>query len=243
MYPCENQIFLRPELVTLCVTLLGTADEALSTRTERTIVVTITATLEHPFWVDAGNLLGNWVDAGDLQAGNILLSADGRRLVVQAAVRSSGPAMIYNFTVDALHTSTVTELRVVVQNVDCYIWEPSNIKNMTARHHVQKMHTNILDHRRSDDLKGAWGDLHGKPVPKPGGGFYNHLQEVEDALQALTNSMKEFKRMLDRNVLSQQDRHIIEQPASQASMISDYVNKGIHRDEWSDGTTINFPPD
>ena len=61
------------------------------------------------------------MNAGDLQAGDTLLSADGRRLVVQAAVRSSGPAMVYNFTVDALHTYTITELRVVVHNLnfDC----------------------------------------------------------------------------------------------------------------------------
>ena len=102
------------ELVTLSVTLLNADGEALSSTQERTVVVTITATLEHPFWVEG---IG-WIDAGDLEAGDVLLSADGRRLVVQAAVRSAGPAMVYNFTVDALHTYTVTELRVVVHNVD-----------------------------------------------------------------------------------------------------------------------------
>ena len=103
------------DLVTLSVTLLGAVDEALSSTQEHTVMVTITATLEHPFWVEG---IG-WIDAGDLEAGDVLLSADGRRLVVQAAVRSAGPAMVYNFTVDALHTYTVTELRVVVHNQDC----------------------------------------------------------------------------------------------------------------------------
>ena len=102
------------DLVTLSVTLLNADGEALSSTQERTVVVTITATLEHPFWVEG---IG-WIDAGDLKTGDVLLSADGRRLVVQAAVRSSGPAMVYNFTVDALHTYTVTQLRVVVHNVD-----------------------------------------------------------------------------------------------------------------------------
>ena len=102
------------DLVTLSVTPLGVDGETLSSTQEHTIVVTITATLEHPFWVDGAG----WVDAGDLRAGDTLLSADGRRLVVQAAVRSAGPAMVYNFTVDALHTYTITELRVVVHNVD-----------------------------------------------------------------------------------------------------------------------------
>ena len=92
--------------------------ETLSSTQERTVVVTITATLEHPFWVEGWEPSGYWVDAGDLQAGDTLLSADGRRLRVQAAVRSSGPAMVYNFTVAALHTYTVTELRVVVHNLD-----------------------------------------------------------------------------------------------------------------------------
>ena len=78
--------------------------------------MTITATLEHPFWVEGWEPSGYWINAGDLRAGDVLLSADGRRLVVQATVRSAGPAMVYNFTVDALHTYTVTELRVVVHN-------------------------------------------------------------------------------------------------------------------------------
>ena len=103
------------DLVTLSVTLLNADDETLSSTQERTIIVTITATLEHPFWVEGSG----WMNAGDLQAGDTLLSADGRRLVVQAVVRSSGPAMVYNFTVDALHTYTITELRVVVHNVNC----------------------------------------------------------------------------------------------------------------------------
>ena len=114
------------DIVTLSVTLLGTADEALSSTQERTVVVTITATLEHPFWVEG---IG-WIDAGDLEAGDVLLSADGRRLVVQAAVRSAGPAMVYNFTVDALHTYTVTELRVVVHNVENCFERPLTIDDL-----------------------------------------------------------------------------------------------------------------
>ena len=106
------------ELVTLTVTLLNADGEALGSTQEHTVVVTITATLEHPFWVEGWEPSGYWMDAGDLEAGDVLLSADGRRLRVQTAVRSSGPAMVYNFTVDALHTSTVTELRVVVHNTD-----------------------------------------------------------------------------------------------------------------------------
>ena len=102
------------DLVTLSVTPISVDGEALSSTQEHTIVVIITATLEHPFWVEG---IG-WMNAGDLDTGDVLLSADGRRLVVQAAVRSSGPAMVYNFTVDALHTYTVTELRVVVHNIN-----------------------------------------------------------------------------------------------------------------------------
>ena len=114
------------ELVTLNVTLLSVDGEALGSTQEHTAMVTITATLEHPFWVEGREPSGYWVDAGDLEANDTLLSADGRRLRVQAAVRSAGPAMVYNFTVDVLHTYTVTELRVVVHNVNpCFL--PSNL--------------------------------------------------------------------------------------------------------------------
>nr|WP_269847098.1 polymorphic toxin type 28 domain-containing protein [Paenibacillus sonchi] len=42
-------------------------------------------------------------------------------------------------------------------------------------------------HLTEMDLKGAQRDLVGDPVPKPGGGYYDHAQEVSDAYRGLVD--------------------------------------------------------
>jgi RHS repeat-associated protein len=62
---------------------------------------TITATAEHPFW-DARD--GAWVDAEDLEQGDLLRTADGERVLVQKVVERTATTQANNLTVDDLHT-------------------------------------------------------------------------------------------------------------------------------------------
>jgi Bacterial toxin 28 len=50
---------------------------------------------------------------------------------------------------------------------------------------IRKIGNNIQDHLTPDDISGALRDMMGNPVPKPGGGYYDHLQELTNALQGL----------------------------------------------------------
>ncbi|MGY6656849.1 polymorphic toxin-type HINT domain-containing protein [Amycolatopsis sp. TRM77291] len=61
----------------------------------------ITATDEHPFWVES---LGRWLGAEDLKAGYRFLTADNRPATVTGTRSFSDVRQVYNLTVDGIHT-------------------------------------------------------------------------------------------------------------------------------------------
>lgn len=61
----------------------------------------ITATDRHPFWVDDE---GRWVDAEDLNAGDVLSLADGETVTVDAVAERTEVRRVHNLTVDGIHT-------------------------------------------------------------------------------------------------------------------------------------------
>jgi hypothetical protein len=106
------------DLVTLTV-----ADEA------------IEATGKHPFWVVEGQGLerrpraehvpetpwgakipGRWVDAGDLQVGDVLLLRSGRPVAVTRLAVRHVRQQVYNFQVEELHCYAVGVSQVLVHN-------------------------------------------------------------------------------------------------------------------------------
>jgi len=78
----------------------------------------ITATADHPFWVDTGALFAghNWLAAGDLLAGDQLRMASGKDVVVVRVRRGVGRAAVYTLTVAKDHTFFVGTARVLVHN-------------------------------------------------------------------------------------------------------------------------------
>jgi RHS repeat-associated protein len=73
---------------------------------------TITATPEHPFWVEGKG----WVEAGNLVRGSALLTKDGKRVEVESVSRREGTFQVYNFEVEPAHTYFVSRLAVLVHN-------------------------------------------------------------------------------------------------------------------------------
>ena len=80
---------------------------------------TITATDGHPFWVASDF---EWTDAEDLEVGDELLLADGSTVAVDAVHEYTVEAVVYNLTVDDVHTYFVTTgaAAVLVHNQTCY---------------------------------------------------------------------------------------------------------------------------
>jgi RHS repeat-associated protein len=62
---------------------------------------TVSATSNHPFWVDS---LSKWINAGDLKYGESLHTDDGRTATVVGLHAHDEMARVYNLTVDRLHT-------------------------------------------------------------------------------------------------------------------------------------------
>lgn len=66
----------------------------------------------HPFYTDEG-----WVDAGDLEVGDLVLSLDGDYGVVDTILTEDRTATMYDLTVDVVHTFAVGKGEWVVHNV------------------------------------------------------------------------------------------------------------------------------
>ncbi|WP_345033016.1 polymorphic toxin-type HINT domain-containing protein [Kutzneria kofuensis] len=79
----------------------------------------VTATSNHPFWVDSSE---SWTDAGDLKAGENLHTDDGRSVTVVGLRAHDETTRVYNLTVDGLHTYYVAtgDAHVLVHNSGCF---------------------------------------------------------------------------------------------------------------------------
>jgi hypothetical protein len=96
---------------------------------------TITSTPGHPFWVIEGRALparpqpdhvpaaparsrvsGRWVDAGDLQVGDVLLLKEERVATITSRRTRPASEPVYNFQVDDLHCYAVGAKQVLVHN-------------------------------------------------------------------------------------------------------------------------------
>ncbi len=75
---------------------------------------TMTATAGHPFWVSSR---AAWIDAEDLEAGDVLREAEGDLVTVDALrVCAAGDQTVYNLTVAVTHTYHAGGRMVLVHN-------------------------------------------------------------------------------------------------------------------------------
>ena len=89
---------------TVMATIVGDGDKQLVDVTAAG--ATVTATDGHPFWVvdldsDQG---GTWVDAHELQPGDLLLASNGQQVAVTAVAAYQATATVHNLTIDDIHT-------------------------------------------------------------------------------------------------------------------------------------------
>jgi RHS repeat-associated protein len=77
----------------------------------------IETTPEHPFYTDDGE----WINAGELEVGDLIYSLDGDFGVVESIVVVADPQQMYNLTVDEAHTFFIGEGDWLVHNTNgCY---------------------------------------------------------------------------------------------------------------------------
>jgi hypothetical protein len=77
----------------------------------------ISTTGNHEFWLDEKG----WVEANDIEEGDLLWTEDGDWLAVEGISKREGTFEVFNFEVDDFHTYFVSQDGVLVHNVNCKI--------------------------------------------------------------------------------------------------------------------------
>jgi filamentous hemagglutinin len=62
---------------------------------------------------------------------------------------------------------------------------------------ISKIDNIIRDHLTLRDLQGALRDMIGNPVPKPSGGYWDHVREVNEAIRGLWRHLKTLDGVAD----------------------------------------------
>ncbi|NMM55514.1 polymorphic toxin type 28 domain-containing protein, partial [Paenibacillus aquistagni] len=83
----------------------------------------------------------------------------------------------------------------VISSIDD-LSDASKSKITTSQRATLNQQERTYSHLTEMDLKGAQRDLDGNPVPKPGGGYYDHAQEVSDAYRGLVDLKRSWEGML-----------------------------------------------
>mgnify|MGYP002624665295 CR=1 FL=1 len=122
----------------------------------------LTATDNHPFWVVN---VGAWIDARDLQVGDIVLADDGQQLTIDnVKPYSLADQVVHNLTVDDLHTYYVVagSESVLVHNCKANPWTTAATSH-APRNAINKI--GDLTPAEKDILKGIWDGGHRSRLP------------------------------------------------------------------------------
>jgi RHS repeat-associated protein len=80
---------------------------------------TLKPTRQHPFWAKRGANRADWIKAGELQAGDLLLTAKGIWRKVISVTSTEGQQTVYNFTVQGNHDYYIGTSGLLVHNSAC----------------------------------------------------------------------------------------------------------------------------
>lgn len=155
----------------------------------------IETTEEHPFWV----IGKGWTAANAMRVGDRVLTATGEPLLIESVGEARREATVYNFRVEEWHTYFVGDL--ITWGFD--VWVHNNhvaqrsIQNELGKQ--QKAIDKILNSIRMNlkpgpkgDLAGVVSEMLGNRIPhiKKPGKFHDHIQEMDNTVQALTKGIK-----------------------------------------------------
>ncbi len=94
----------------------------------------------------------------------------------------------------------------------------SNV-NLTRAHkrNLDTLDNIINKHLTDKDFSGSLRDLQDNPVPKPGGGYWNHLQEMKDSYKGLIRIRKGLEGSLKNPNLNDATRKVLQEGLDKAN--------------------------
>ncbi|EOC2631458.1 polymorphic toxin type 28 domain-containing protein [Salmonella enterica] len=90
--------------------------------------------------------------------------------------------------------------------------------NPVQRSSVNKLHNIIENNLTEGDFSGTLADLQGNPIPKPGGGFWDHLTEMKQSYDGLNSVRTSIDGTLRNPNLDPQIRTFLEGELSEANL-------------------------
>ena len=94
----------------------------------------------------------------------------------------------------------------------------------SQKKHIGKLDNLIKDHLKETDFSGALRDLQGNPVPKPGGGYWNHLGEMKDTLTGLKRVQSGLEGSLKNPNLNSATRELLKESLDKATLYIQRIN-------------------
>ena len=144
----------------------------------------INATSDHPFFIG-----GRWLKVAELQAGDSVITYDGKKLVITAIEKKAGQTKVYNFAVEDYHTYYVTGLNILVHNSTgpCFVkdYATKNTKNYSAFYKTEREARNLARQKLGKNPiqvePNKWRSVDGKWQyrAKPGDLKENHIHLEE----------------------------------------------------------------
>ncbi|MFI2209069.1 polymorphic toxin-type HINT domain-containing protein [Streptomyces sp. NPDC020141] len=110
----------------------------------------VTATEGHPFWIEA---LGEWVDAGELEPGQMLRTSSGTWVQIETVESWTAQQEVHNLTVDDVHTYFVETGSAAVLAHNCGEDETKAELTQLGRAQIEKVKSGLGE---GDELPGAF---------------------------------------------------------------------------------------
>ncbi|WP_459481105.1 polymorphic toxin type 28 domain-containing protein [Clostridium saccharoperbutylacetonicum] len=87
---------------------------------------------------------------------------------------------------------------------------------------LTRLNNIVRDHLTKRDFSGTLRDLQGNPVPKPGGGYWDHRKEMTDSYLGLTRIRRGLQGFLNSRNLSDANRIVLQSGFDKANA---YINR------------------
>ena len=104
---------------------------------------------------------------------------------------------------------------------------PVDVNNLThsQRKSIKTIENTIRDHLTEKDFSGALRDIEGNPVPRGGGRYYDHLQEMRFSYQSLTKELKSLYGSLQNPNLGEREKIIITETVQRAEIFLERIKE------------------
>ena len=123
-------------------------------------------------------------------------------------VTTDSGTTVYNFRVQEDHTYFVGQptwgFAVWVHNT--HISVPAKRLTQAQESSIRKIGNIEKGHLKPHDFSGTLKDMAGNPVPKPGGGYYDHMQEMNNSLLGLRNHAQRLDGVTDAAAVAGRQR-------------------------------------